>query len=390
MTAEDITTAARALAAGGFVTGPAATLARRHRRELSTLFREELGWQIIVEDHGAVRALCQPGAGHVPRGLAAPSGRAFDPQRYALTFLVLAALEAAGARTTLTVLFADVRDRAGDIEGLDFDHNQASHRRAFVHAVQAVTRLGVLELADGAEETFARSGEGDALYRVVRTQLTRVLATSKPPSLAARPSDAIAENLYSDTDDARNRLRRHRITRALVAEPVLYREDLTDDELTYFAGQEKRIRKLLAQRFGLVLETRAEGWVAVDPDATLTDQRFPAISTARAAGLAIVDASRARRIGDSNEVTWTTGELHDFTAALGDQFGASWTVDPTDPDAIARVTEDAVDVLAAMRLARREPDGVAVLAAAGRFAIAEAAEPDPPTQPPIDFEAPAP
>jgi uncharacterized protein (TIGR02678 family) len=390
VTAEDITTAARALAAGGFVTGPAATLARRHRRELSTLFREELGWQIIAEDHGAVRALCQPGAGHVQRGLAAQSGREFDPQRYALTFLVLAALEAAGARTTLTVLFADVRDRAGDIEGLDFDHNQASHRRAFVHAVQAVTALGVLELADGAEETFARSGEGDALYRVVRTQLTRVLATSKPPSLAARPSDAVAENLYSDTDAARTRLRKHRITRALVAEPVLYRDDLTEDELAYFAGQEKRIRKLLAERFGLVLETRAEGWVAVDPDGSLTDQRFPAISTARAAGLAIVDASRTRRSDGDTEVSWTTGELHEFNAGLGDQFGASWTVDAADPDAVARVTEDAVGVLVAMRLARREADGVAVLAAAGRFAVSTADEPTVPTPPLIDFEAAAP
>lgn len=390
MTAEDITNAARALAGGGFVTGPAATLARRHRRELSTLFREDLGWQIIAEDHGAVRALCQPGAGHVPRGLATYSGREFDPQRYALTFLVLAGLEAAGSRTTLTVLFDDVRDRAGDIDGLDFDHNQASHRRAFVHAVQAVTSLGVLELADGAEETFARNGEGDALYRVVRTQLTRVLATSKPPSLAARSSDAVGENLYTDTEDARKRRRRHRITRALVAEPILYRGDLTGDELAYFASQEKRIRKLLAERFGLILETRAEGWVAVDPEGTLTDQRFPAISAARAAGLAIVDAARARRGHNGNEVTWTTGELHELTAGLGDQFGASWTIDPADPEAVARVTDDAVDVLVAMRLARREPERVVVLAAAGRFAICTADNPAGPTQPQINFEVPVP
>lgn len=389
MTAEDVTVAARALAAGGFVTGQAATLVRRHRRELAALFREDLGWQIIAEDHGAVRALCQPGAGHVPRGLATQSGREFDPQRYALTFLVLAALEAAGARTTLTVLFADVRDRASGIDGLDFDHNQASHRRAFVHAVQAVTSLGVLELADGVEETFARSGEGDALYRVVRTQLTRVLATSKPPSLAARPSDAVAENLYTDTEDAQKRRRRHRITRALVAEPVLYRDDLTEDELAYFAGQEKRIRKLLAERFGLVLETRAEGWVAVDPERTLTDQRFPAFSASRAAGLAIVDDTRARRIPGDDDVTWTIDELHEFIAGLGTKFGANWTIDPADPDAVARVTEEAVGVLVAMRLARIEPEGVAVLAAAARFAISTADEPAEPTQPTIDFEASA-
>lgn len=57
MTAEDVTVAARALAAGGFVTGQAATLVRRHRRELAALFREDLGWQIIAEDHGVQTAI---------------------------------------------------------------------------------------------------------------------------------------------------------------------------------------------------------------------------------------------------------------------------------------------------------------------------------------------
>lgn len=376
MSTDDVRLAARALVGGGFVDGPVATLARRHRRELAVLFRDELGWQVIAEDHGAVRALCQPGAGHVARGLTARSGRPFDGQRYALLFLVLAALEAAGARTTLTVLFDDVRGRAADVDGLDFDHNQAAHRRAFVHAVQAATELGVLELADGAEESFAKSGEGDALYRVVRPQLTRVLATSKPPSLASTSADAVAENLYTHTDDGRRRHRRHRIVRALVTEPVLYRDDLTEEELDYFSNQEKRIRRLLAERFGLVLESRAEGWVAVDPEGTLTDEQFPSISTAKAAALAVVDASRARRSGDAATVRWTADDLHGFVSGLRSRFGASWSVDATDAEAVARVVDEATSVLVSMRLARRMRGDVVVLPAAGRFAIVDGDGPD--------------
>jgi uncharacterized protein (TIGR02678 family) len=376
VSADEIRLAARALASGGFVDGPAAVYARRHRRELAVLFRDELGWQVIAEDHGAVRALCQPGAGHVARGLSSRSGRPFDPQRYALLFLVLASLEAAGARTTLTVLFDAVRTRAADIEGLDFDHNLAAHRRAFVHAVQAVTALGVLELADGTEEAFAQSGDGDALYRVVRTQLTRVLATSKPPSLAANPAAAVAENLYTHTDDGRRRHRRHRIVRALVTEPVLYRNDLTEEELDYFSNQEKRIRRLLADRFGLALESRAEGWVAVDAEGTMTDDRFPAISLAKAAALAIVDASRLRRRTDTVTVTWTADDLHAFVSGLGDRFGSSWNIDGTDSEAVARVVDEAAAVLVAVRLARRERGDLVVLPAAGRFAIVDSAGPE--------------
>ncbi|MGH3369475.1 MAG: DUF2398 family protein [Nocardioidaceae bacterium] len=98
--------------------------------------------------------------------------RPFDSKRYALLFLVLASLEAAGSRTTLTVLFDQVRIRAGDVDPVAFDHNLAADRRAFVHAVQALVDLGVLELADGGEESFATAGAGAALYRVERDHLT--------------------------------------------------------------------------------------------------------------------------------------------------------------------------------------------------------------------------
>jgi len=381
MTADEIREAARGLLAGGFLTGTPATLARRHRRELATLFRDEFGWQVTAEDHGPVRVLAQPGPAHIPRGLLTRSGRPFDRQRYALVFLVLAALEAAGARTTLTVLFADVRTRASDVEGLVFDHNLAAHRRAFVHAVQAVAELGVLELADGSEETFATTGEGDALYRVERGRLTRLLATSKPPSLAGSPESAVAENLYTDTDDGQRRHRRHRVARALVSEPVVYRSDLTEPELEYLTGQESRIRKLLSERFGLVLETRAEGWVAVDVDGTLTDERFPAISAANAAGLAVVDASRSRHTDDGT-ATWTEDELRQFVAGLAGQFGSSWPVAAGDSDGVARIADEAADVLVAMRLAVRSGADLVVLPAAGRFALVAD---DPTAVDPLDF-----
>lgn len=368
MSSEDVRDAARGLLGRGFLTGPNATIARRHRRELAELFREELGWQVVAEDNGPVRALRQPGAAHVPRGLATRSGRPFDPARYALLFLVLAALEAAGGRTTLTVLFEDVRSRAVDLEKLNFDRNRAAHRRAFVHAVQAAADLGVLELADGSEDSFANSGEGDALYRVQRSHLTRLLATSKPPSLAANAEEAVAENLYTHTEDGRRRLRRHRVIRALVSEPVVYRDDLSDDEIEYLTGQIGRLRKLLSGEFGLTVEVRAEGWVAVDCARSLSDQQFPYISPARAAALAIADASRARRDGDGQAV-WTVDQLTEFVATLADRFGSNWS--PADGE-VPTVTAKAVAVLVDMRLARQVGDTIEILPAAGRFALTDA------------------
>jgi len=371
---EVVRDAARSLLAGRFVEGPAAPAVRRHRRVLAELFRDEVGWQIVADDDGPVRALSTPGPGHVARGLTTRSGRRFDPQRYALLFLVLAALESAGARTTLQLLFADVRVRAGDVEALGFDDDAAASRRAFIHAVHAAVDLGVLEFAEGDEEDFVLSGGGDALYRVDRARLTRLLATSKPPSLTDSPAAAIAENLYASTDDGQRRRRRHRVIRALVSEPVVYRSDLSDAEVDYLTSQEPRLRRLLRDAFGLELEARAEGWVTVDTVGALSDLEFPSISAPRAAALAILDASRARR-SDDGTAYWDEGEIVAFVGGLQTQFGTSWPVKEGDPDLakkVAGIAADAADVLTAMRLAVPAPGGgITVLPAAGRFALVE-------------------
>ena len=372
MIEDELREATRALLTGGFVDGPAATLVRRHRRELAELLREELGWSVIADDHGPVRALCRPGAGHVPRGLETRSGRPFDNRRYALLFLVLASLEGAGARTTLTVLFGDVCERAGGIETLDFDRNLAAHRRAFVHAVQAACDLGLLELADGGEESFVSSGEGDALYRVDRTRLVRLLATSKPPSLASTPAAAVAENLYTDTDEGQLRRRRHWVTRALTCEPVVYHDDLSEPEAQYATNQSDRLRRLLASRFGLTLETRAEGFVAVDAEGSLSDYAFPAYSAPKAAAIAVLDGSRDRRDGQGR-ARWSTADLEQLVSGLGSRI-TNWSLDPHDEDAVARTVLDTVEVLVAMRLAHRVEGAIEVLPAAGRFALASPSE----------------
>jgi uncharacterized protein (TIGR02678 family) len=369
--------AARSLLKGGYVSGDDAKGVRRQRRRIAEIFRDQLGWRVTADDNGPVRALCTPGAGHVPRGLTNRSGRPFDPRRYALLFLVLASLEAAGARTTLRLLFADVCNRAGGLESLDFDNEQAASRRAFVHAVQAAVDLGILELAEGAEEDFAARGEGDALYRVDRERLTRLLATSKPPSLAAGPDAAVAEDLYTATEDGQRRQRRHRVLRALVCEPVLYRGDLTEAELDYLSSQEPRIRRLLEEVFGLDLETRAEGWIAVDHAGDLSDEKFPAIQAARAAALAVVDETRVRRQGAAT-VGWTAEELVAFAASLANRFGSSWPLQPDDIEATAKMAADAAAVLIAMRLAEPADKGnITVLPAAGRFAMVKPPDTEP-------------
>jgi uncharacterized protein (TIGR02678 family) len=356
--------------------GDVLTLARRHRPELSRFFADELGYRFDATRPALARLAKATGPGHVPRGLRTKSGRPFDRRRYALVCLVLAALERAGDRTTAARLFEEVSSRAAAVPGLAFSPDLAADRRAFVQAVQAIESLGVLDLAEGDEERFARGETGsDALYRVDRERLGLLPAVVQPPSLAASPLAMLAEP-YPDTDDGRIRRRRHRVMRALVEQPAVYASDLDDDEVDYLTGQRSRIERLLRDWTGLALEVRAEGWVAVDADGGLTDVSWPDYGTAETAALRVCDELRARRLRD-DPGAWPAGEVVAFVAGLAAEYSGSWRQAAEGEKGSADLAAEAVEILRALRLAATDPEGaLSALPAAGRFAAAAPTVPE--------------
>lgn len=344
---------------------------RSERTEVARFFAEELGYRLDASRAGVVRLAKMPSGAHVARGLHARSGRRFDPRRYALVCLVLAAAESAGERTTLARLFEEVVERAAGLDALAFDENVAAERRAFVQAVQAVVDLGVLELAEGDEERFARGDSGgDALYRIDRERLALLPTAPQPPSLVSRWTDLAAE-AYPETDEGRVRRRRHRVMRALVEQPVVYLDDLSGDELDYLRSQRPRIERLLAERVGLALEVRAEGFVAVDESAELGDLRWPDYGAPETAALRICDelASRHRR-GDG---VWAFVDVVAFVASLAHDYAGYWRRDADDPGEAVKIARAAVQILCDARLVAVDGDsGLTARGAAARFAAAPA------------------
>jgi len=376
---DEIREAARSLLAEPLIDrrSPAAlTTVRRHRTQLARWFAEELGYRLDATRPGVARLAKMPGAGHQPRGLRTRGERPFDGRRYALVCLMLAAAEAAGERTTLAHLFERVAERVGGIEGLAFDSSVGADRRVFIQAVQACVDLGVFEKADGDEERFAR-GEpgGDALYRIDRDRLSLLPTAPQPPSLAAGPED-VATEAYPDTEEGRNRQRRQRVMRALVEQPIVYRDDLSPEELDYLVHQRPRFEKVLAESVGLTLEIRAEGWVAVDEAGDLTDLRFPDYGAASTAALRLCDELRARRRrGDPD--AWPVDEATAFVLDLAREYAGYWKKDAGDATGARQLTDAAVDILVAARLAQRGDGALVALAGAGRFAATEAIRPEP-------------
>jgi uncharacterized protein (TIGR02678 family) len=193
---------------------------------------------------------------------------------------------------------------------------------------------------------------------------------------------------YPDTEQGRLLQRRHRVTRALVEEPVLYRTDLTDGEIEYMRSQRARLEKLLAERVGLALEVRIEGWLTVDETGELSDLRWPDYGTAETTALRLCDELRGRRLRGDPDV-WPGEQVRSFVRDMAVEYAGYWKKNADDAAGSQRLAAEAIDILVAARIAsradqgdgRRDTCGLRALPAAARYAAAEPVRPAPTLHP---------
>ncbi|MFP3940080.1 MAG: TIGR02678 family protein [Thermoanaerobaculia bacterium] len=359
-------------------TGPdpeAFALVRRHERWLQGWFADVLGYRLVV-DAELARLHKRPAPGARPRPVRSLSGTPFDPRRYALACLVLAALERVDAQTILSELAEQVQVLAASEQDLrPFEPDVYAERQAFVDAVRWLVELGVLALADGDDTAFVE-GRGDALYDVHGRRLGQVLAASVPPSLAAGPEELAAEP-YPDTDEGANRRSRHRLMRRLLEEPVLFLDELGEAERAYLASQRHYLVRQAREAAGLEVEVRREGLAALDPAGTLSDLAFPAPGTVGHAALLLAEelARRAREAGGEARSV-PHGEVAAFVEELLPRHRRLWSKRyAEEPGSAARLVADAVERLELMGLVAVVPEGVVARPAIARYESRDAAPP---------------
>ena len=368
---------------------------RRRKEPLAKWFDYTCGWSLVVEprrgyarlvklrpDTDASRPALRPRAGRAP----------FDRRRYVL-FCVTAAELTSVPMTTIGLL-ADrvVQAMAADPALESFDTTSRRERMAFVDVLKLLESYGVLAVVDGLTESFVDTAEAKVLYRVDVTLLMRLPAAPVGPSRLALPAqegpsrfeellaELMRERRYGTpptpqptgdetfvvSETRRNLWLRHSVLRRLFDDPVLYREDLTDDELAYLASPTGRqILRRAVEQAGLVLEERAEGYLLVDPDAVATDSRFPDdSSTARVAALLLLE-----RIGDTPGGA-TPEQLAAAASELLHRF-PRWAKAYQAAEGARRLADDAVAVLRDFGLVRSTGDRVVARPAAHRYRVAD-------------------
>lgn len=363
-------------------------LIRRRRKPIEKWFDYYCGWTLTVEPRLGYARLVKVRTVTDPTRPARRlrSGRApFDRRRYVLLCVVAAELLTVPV-TTIGLLADKVTMAAGaDSVVADFDTASRAERMAFVDVLRLLESFGVLDVIDGATESFVESAGAKVLFRVDATVLLRMLASPVGPSqldvpageVALRFDDLLAEisrerryglatGRHEDTtvsDVQRNLWLRHSVFRRLIDDPVVYFADLTNDERRYLASPTGRqLLRRAAEESGFALEERAEGVLLVDTDAIATDTRFPDdAATAKVAALLLLDDLTG---------PMTFEQLHLPAARLLEQF-PRWAKSYRDDDGVAQLVADAVATLTAFGLVRVSPELglIRPLPAAARYRV---------------------
>ncbi|QFG26270.1 TIGR02678 family protein [Actinomadura sp. WMMB 499] len=376
--------AVRALLRGPLLTprDAAYAIVRRHAGYLTQWFAREAGWSLHV-DAGAARLRKVPGdLGDGSRAARVRDGGArarepFSRRRYVLACLALAALERAEAQVTLGWLVDRVVAFAADEEivraGITFTMQDRDERGDLVAVAQLLLSLGALVKVAGDEQAFVNR-TGDALYDVDRRVLAVLLATRRGPSLVGDGGHdarltAITEDLVPDTEDGRNRVMRHTLTRRLLDDPLVYYADLTAEQRAYLDVQRGPLLKRLTEATGLLAEVRAEGIALLDPTREATDFGMPEEGTEGHATLLLAEHLSACLRDGKATVTVEAAERR--MRGLIAEHRAHWRKNVRDPGAEQALTAHALDRLAALGLVRLSGAEIAPLPALARFGYLE-------------------
>ena len=338
-------------------------LIRRHSDELTRQFGQILGYRLNVEP-GFAR-LHKAGLGRqAGRRLERGSGAPFTPRTYAYLALALAALVTASEQLLLSEVVARTRAAAAEA-GIDLgEPNRASERRALVAALKQLTAWRVLTEDEGSVDSYAGDGEADALLTIDREIARRLV--SGPVSQAATSDDLIGRAAAADQAGPRHRLRR-----LLVETPVVYLDDLTEEERDWLRRSQRREQRILEDFAGLDAEIRAEGMALIDPERELSDVNFPGTGTVAWAALLLVGnlTGKLAPASPATSVAIPDGLIDELLERLIEEHRSAWATEFTAAPVLLR--EAVIDLLWQMRLLTpADPPGTGwmLTAAAARYA----------------------
>jgi len=352
---------------------------RRHAEWLKNWFAHFPSWSLHITSEAA--RLNKTPANAVDSTRPCRDSRtstAFTKRRYVLLCLCFSSLERAQRQTTLGHLAKDVialinGDERFAFQGIRFSLESVDERRDFVQVLRKLIEFSVLERIHGNEEHFVQNEDSDALYNVHHSILGRLLTARQAPSLLINTAKeerlhALLAEPVADSDEARNRAIRIKFYRLLLDDPVVYHEQLSLEEITYWEKQRPFIVREIEEQTGLVAEPRAEGIAMVDPIGDLTDLGLPEEGTDGHLTLLIAEFL-AKKLRKSKQVQIPTTTLYAHTTRLINEHKQHWRKSVTEPGMNKSLCNNVLIRLEGLGLIRRQSDSIEPLPTVARYGL---------------------
>lgn len=341
---------------------PELVLARRHREALAAMLRDQLGATLTVTADTAhlakhvsldgARPLRPAPRSANERSKPIDDRRVMQQRGCVLVCLIAGVLERkTWTQMPLGAIAEELLTHARSLD-IALDWRSRADRTALTDAIEFLAGVGVVELRAGSAGQM--DSDDEAFYDVHRRRLALLLGDPVRTAEAATPKDL--EPREQSGGDLAGRHRSRRLVRALVEDPVLYLDDLDEEDRMYFVAQRGRLEAIAAQITGLAVERRREGTALVASGRELTDRPFPARGHVKQLALLMLPELCAR-----DACSIPAEEQRAIARSLLQRHAEHWsTWDAHDPDSVSRACATAIDVLADLRLVRREPGDGAV------------------------------
>jgi uncharacterized protein (TIGR02678 family) len=350
-------------------------LIRRHESALRARVLDLLGYRLAVHaDHARLyrpswrREETRPAT--IPRKREATDRWApFTRRHYLLLFLALAVLEDRHSRMQMTLSeLAEEIAQLGRELGIETSFDARGERLLLSDVIEWLCYWHVVEVSEGerSRDFVDQNAAGDCLLTVDHGRLGSLISSRRALTEIDSSDDLLSDGDYPPSDEGRRARIRHRLARRLVEDPVVYIDEIDEEERQYFVAQRPtNLSAAIEQATGMRPEHRAEGTAFIDPERELSDFRFPDRAFDRQLPLLLCSFLAWRLEIDQPEIS--RPELRTRTRELIEQHKKYWPADANDGDHVEDALNRAETTLTHMRLVEPTNDGVRALAAAARY-----------------------
>ena len=336
--------------------------------EFKSFLNEKLGYGIIINQH-LIKLEKIPGSAESFMGI-----QEFNhPREYVLLCLLLMFLEDR-SRDEQFVLSEITEFIAGNNIGKEkIDWTQYSHRKHFIKVLRFAQTLGLMKVNDGDDQKFAYHDDAEVLYE--STGLSRYFVRHFTADIMDFANYLDMENAeWGDLNADRGVIRRQRVYRKLLMEPVVYSQGTEDVDYDYIKKQRGLMEADFSKYLEYSLHVHKNGAMLVVPAEKNIQDGFP--NTKAICDITLLFVAQIReslsekklQINPAGGITLSRVAFDEQVAVLKEKTGNNWSKEFREMSPVG-LAEKLVAYLEEFKMLRQLYDGreIEILPLAGKL-----------------------